>query len=92
MSKPKVRRGWQGSTYDAEAILRFSGRAADIAAAIWLVNGRCEWVAYHSEDADELQGNIDQGACDTGEQAQAAAIAALRAAGYEVEGEGEGKR
>lgn len=89
MSKPKVRRGWlPHPVYDAFSLL-FNVDYIDSAAAVWLrKNGKQFWVAHHSKCSDERRCNIDHGECDTIEQAKAAAEAALRAAGYEFEGEG----
>lgn len=60
----------------------------DHAAATWRRrDGRVFWTACMPNGAPENFSEIDQGTCDTIEQAQAAAEAALLAEGYEFEKE-----
>lgn len=87
--KPKVRRGWFDHRVDrAESSLLYvvEGWADDHAGATWRMrDGRVFWTACMPDGGPEPWSEIDQGICDTIEQAQAAAEAALRAAGYELE-------
>ena len=88
MSRPKVLPKWYVPRPDrAESSLRFSNDdPSDCAAGTWRMrDGRIRWIACHTNASEGPTSEIDEGICDTIKQAQAAAEAALRAAGYEFE-------
>lgn len=87
MSKPKVRRGWiDHPTGRDESSLMFAVDYPDHAAATWnRKDGRVFWCTCTATEGPERYSNIDDGICDTIEQAKAAAEASLLAAGYEFE-------
>jgi hypothetical protein len=88
VSKPKVRREWLKEAIGFLPSKGDSLRFCDdgIAAIVLILRDSVYWIAGRL--SHQYEGRQPSGFCDTIEQAQAAAEAALRAEGYEFEEEG----